>query len=113
MQTAQHEFNFGADQFFDATATLVIEREQKSPNPQVATVFSGYFMYATSPTRLPLTGVARGLQVRATFNGGVLEGTLSGLKGGLYRRMAFTSIVPKGLGLYQSQFALAGIAVRP
>ena len=113
MQAAQHEFNFGVGQFFDATATLVIEREQKSPNPQMATVFSGYFMYSTSPTRLPLSGVARGLQVRATFDGGVHEGTLSGLKRGLYRRMTFTSIVPQGNGLYNSQFAFAGIAVRP
>jgi hypothetical protein len=113
MQALAHDFATGGDQFFGNTATLVIEREQKSPNPQVATVFSGYLIYGGNPTRFPLSGVARGLQVRATADGGVIEGTLSGLKGGLYRRMTFTSIVPQGNGLYNSQVALAGIAVRP
>ena len=113
MQALAHDFATGGDQFFGNTATLVIEREQKSPNPQVATVFSGYLIYGGNPTRFPLSGVARGLQVRATADGGVIEGTLSGLRRGLYRRMTFTSILPQGNGLYNSQVALAGIAVRP
>ena len=113
MQALAHDFATGGDQFFGNSAMLVIEREQKSSNPQVATVFSGYLIYSGNPTRFPLSGVARGLQVRATADGGVIEGTLSGLRRGLYRRMTFTSIVPQGNGLYNSQVVVAGIAVRP